>query len=259
MGTYVLTGGATGIGAAIKEKLRAQGHRVVVIDLKEGDYLADLGDPETRSSVVSKVADEVPEIDGLITCAGVASQFPNTGKILAINYFGTTEVIEGLSANVVTGGRIIAISSNSAPMSTRPDLIDALLDGPEAAAVAMGAELNGHECYASSKNAVARYMRRTAPILAQRGISFNALAPGYISTPPFAFSTLKQPEFKSPQIVLLKFQYSKFGPMAIKSRSPGASILSSQFPRKRPKFMVSMMTWSLTSPILRPLHQKSFR
>jgi NAD(P)-dependent dehydrogenase (short-subunit alcohol dehydrogenase family) len=183
MGTYVLTGGATGIGAAIKEKLRAQGHRVVVIDLKEGDYLADLGDPETRSSVVSKVADEVPEIDGLITCAGVASQFPNTGKILAINYFGTTEVIEGLSANVVTGGRIIAISSNSAPMSTRPDLIDALLDGPEVAAVAMGAELNGHECYASSKNAVARYMRRTAPILAQRGISFNALAPGYISTP----------------------------------------------------------------------------
>ena len=183
MGTYVLTGGATGIGAAIKEKLRAQGHRVVVIDLKDGDYLADLGDPETRSSVVSKVADEVPEIDGLITCAGVASQFPNTGKILAINYFGTTEVIEGLSANVVTGGRIIAISSNSAPMSTRPDLIDALLDGPEAAAVAMGAELNGHECYASSKNAVARYMRRTAPILAQRGISFNALAPGYISTP----------------------------------------------------------------------------
>lgn len=183
MGTYVLTGGATGIGAAIKEKLRAQGHRVVVIDLKEGDYLADLGDPETRSSVVSKVAAEVPEIDGLITCAGVASQFPNTGKILAINYFGTTEVIEGLAANVVTGGRIIAISSNSAPMSSRPDLIDALLDGPEAAAVAMGAELNGHECYASSKNAVARYMRRTAPGLAQRGISFNALAPGYISTP----------------------------------------------------------------------------
>ena len=183
MGTYVLTGGATGIGAAIKEKLRAQGHRVVVIDLKEGDYPADLGDPEIRSSVVSRVAAEVPEIDGLITCAGVASQFPNTGKILAINYFGTTEVIEGLAANVVTGGRIIAISSNSAPMSSRPDLIDALLDSSEAAAVAMGAELNGHECYASSKNAVARYMRRTAPSLAERGISFNALAPGYISTP----------------------------------------------------------------------------
>lgn len=183
MGTYVLTGGATGIGAEIKGQLRDQGHHVVVIDLKDGDYLADLGDPLARQAVISTVATEVPTIDGVITCAGVASQFPDTGKILAINYFGTTEVIDGLAANVVPGGRIIAISSNSAPMSSRPDLIDMLLEGTEENAVALGAELNGHECYSSSKNAVARYMRRTAPGLAQRGISFNALAPGYISTP----------------------------------------------------------------------------
>ena len=101
MGTYVLTGGATGIGAAIKEKLRAQGHRVVIIDLKEGDYLADLGDPKALQSVITKVATEVPVIDGLITCAGVASQFPDSGKILQINYFGTTEVIEGLEGNII--------------------------------------------------------------------------------------------------------------------------------------------------------------
>ena len=163
MGTYVLTGGATGIGAAIKEKLRAQGHRVVVIDLKEGDYLADLGNPETRREVVAKVAAEVTEIDGLITCAGVASQFPDSGKILQINYFGTTEMIDGLAGNIKSGGRVIAISSNSAPMSTRPDLVDTLLAGTEDEAVAMGGELHGHECYASSKSAVARYMRRTAP------------------------------------------------------------------------------------------------
>ena len=183
MGTYVLTGGATGIGAAIKEKLRAQGHRVVVIDLKEGDYLADLGNPQTRREVVAKVAAEVTEIDGLITCAGVASQFPDSGKILQINYFGTTEMIDGLADNIKSGGRVIAISSNSAPMSTRPDLVDTLLAGSEDEAVAIGSELHGHECYASSKSAVARYMRRTAPGLAQRGISFNTLAPGYISTP----------------------------------------------------------------------------
>ena len=149
MGTYVLTGGATGIGAAIKEKLRAQGHRVVVIDLKEGDYLADLGNRETRREVVAKVAAEVTEIDGLITCAGVASQFPDSGKILQINYFGTTEMIDGLAGNIKSGGRVIAISSNSAPMSTRPDLVDTLLAGKEDEAVAMGGEL--HECYASSK------------------------------------------------------------------------------------------------------------
>ena len=183
MGTYVLTGGAAGIGAAIKEKRRAQGHRVVSIDLKEGDYLADLGDPKARKSVITKVATEVPVIDGLITCAGVASQFPDPGKILQINYFGTTEVIEGLEGNIISGGRVIAISSNSAPMSSRPDLIEAMLEGSEEKTVELGGNLHGHECYASSKGAVARYMRRKAPGLAQRGISFNAIAPGYISTP----------------------------------------------------------------------------
>ena len=45
MGKYVLTGGATGIGAAIKQQLMDQGNDIVVIDLKDGDYLADLGDP----------------------------------------------------------------------------------------------------------------------------------------------------------------------------------------------------------------------
>ena len=127
MGKYVLTGGATGIGAAIKRQLLGQGHDIVVIDLKDGDYLADLGDPAVRKAVIDQVKADHPSIDGLITCAGVASQFPNPAKILQINYFGTVEIIEGLSENIVSGGRVVAISSNSAPMSTRPDLTDACL------------------------------------------------------------------------------------------------------------------------------------
>ena len=118
MGKYVLTGGATGIGAAIKQQLLDQGHNIVVIDLKDGDYLADLGDPVARKTVIDQVKAEHPSIDGLITCAGVASQFPNPAKILQINYFGTVEIIEGLSENIASGGRVVAISSNSAPMST---------------------------------------------------------------------------------------------------------------------------------------------
>ena len=54
-------------GLCIKEKLRAQGHRVVIIDLKDGDYLADLGDPKARKATITKVSTEVPVIDGLIT------------------------------------------------------------------------------------------------------------------------------------------------------------------------------------------------
>ena len=58
-----------------------------------------------------------------------------------------------------------------------------MLDGDEMAVVAMAGDLHGHECYASSKGAVARYMRRKAPELARQGVAFNAVAPGYIQTP----------------------------------------------------------------------------
>ena len=149
MGKYVLTGGATGIGAAIKRQLLDQGHDIVVIDLKDGDYLADLGDPAARKTVIEQVKADHPNIDGLITCAGVASQFPNPAKILQINYFGTVEIIEGLSENIVSGGRVVAISSNSAPMSTRPDLIDAMLGGDESAVIGMASDLHGCLLYTS--------------------------------------------------------------------------------------------------------------
>ena len=42
MATYALTGGATGIGAAIKNQLCDAGHRVIVVDLVDGDVCADL-------------------------------------------------------------------------------------------------------------------------------------------------------------------------------------------------------------------------
>ena len=183
MKTYLLTGGATGIGAAIRAQLTSAGHKVVTVDLKDGDYLADLGDASARANVIDRIKSDHPVLEGIITCAGVASQFPDPGKILSINYFGTTELISGLIDNVSSGGRVVAISSNSAPMCTKPELIDTLLSGDEAAAVAMGAGTNGHECYAGSKQAVARWMRRQAPEYARRGVSFNAIAPGYVQTP----------------------------------------------------------------------------
>ena len=94
----------------------------------------------------------------------MASQFPNPAKILQINYFGTVEIIEGLSENIASGGRVVAISSNSAPMSTRPDLVDAMLGGMKTPLSAWPVTYTAR-VYASSKGAVARYMRRKAPNL----------------------------------------------------------------------------------------------
>ena len=40
MGLYAMTGGATGIGNAIKEQLLSQGNQVIVVDIKDADILS---------------------------------------------------------------------------------------------------------------------------------------------------------------------------------------------------------------------------
>jgi len=183
MATYILTGGATGIGAEIKAQLLAAEHTVITLDIRDGDYNVDLGDARARATVVQQVKTNHPSIDGIITCAGVASHFPDAAKILSINYWGTIDLIAGLSENINQGGRIVAISSNSAPQCQRPELVDAMLANDERQAIALSADASGHDCYSGSKQAVARWMRKQAPEFARRGIMFNAIAPGYIETP----------------------------------------------------------------------------
>jgi len=181
--TYVLTGGATGIGAATKHKLWGAGHTVITVDIKEADYVADLGDASARAEVIDAIKRDHPALDGIITCAGVGSDFPDPAKILAINFFGSQALIAGLSGSVIAGGRIVAISSNSAPMCINDSLVQAMLSLDETEAAVQAATSNGHECYAGSKQAIARWMRQVAPEYAKRGIAFNAIAPGYIETP----------------------------------------------------------------------------
>ncbi len=48
MGTYALTGSASGIGAALKASLAAQGHTLITIDIKDADIIADLTTAEGR-------------------------------------------------------------------------------------------------------------------------------------------------------------------------------------------------------------------
>ena len=183
MATYVLTGGATGIGAAIRQSLTAQGHTTVILDIRDGDYTVDLSSPEQRASVVKQVSTDHPDIDGVITCAGVASHFPDKGKIVDINYWGTVDIISGLARSMSSGGRIVAISSNSAPQCQVPALIDAMLADDREGALTLAEAASGHDCYSGSKQAVARWVRQKAPEMARQGINLNAVAPGYIETP----------------------------------------------------------------------------
>lgn len=185
MATYAMTGGATGIGAAIKESLCENGHKVIVADIKNADIIADLSSAEGRRAAIEGIQTAANgRLDGFIACAGVATHVPNKALIPAVNYFGTTELMEGLAELLgKSKGAAVLISSNSAPMSTDSKFVDLLLDGDENAALAHVEGIDGQAAYSGSKQAVARWMRRNINRFAQLGIRVNAIAPGYTQTP----------------------------------------------------------------------------
>ena len=50
MGVYAVTGSASGMGRAVADKLRAAGHTVIGVDVKEADVVADLSTGSGRST-----------------------------------------------------------------------------------------------------------------------------------------------------------------------------------------------------------------
>ena len=185
MGTYAMTGGATGIGAAIRQRLHDEGNRVIVVDIKDADVIADLSSTDGRKAAISAIrSTAIDGLDGLVTCAGLGSNVPDRQLIAQVNYFGTVEVIEGLRDLLAARhGAVVLISSNSAPMNRSPDFVDLLLAGDQEAALRSAETLAAQEVYSGTKQAVARWMRRNVAGYAALGVRMNAVAPGYTQTP----------------------------------------------------------------------------
>lgn len=186
MGQYVLTGGATGIGAAIKQKLEQLGHACFVVDIKDADLVADLSRVEQRQTAIDEIKAQFPDgIDGFIPCAGVGPNVKPYSLIAKINYFGSVELVEGLSGLLEKKqGAVVMVSSNSASMpGTNQDYINHLLANDEQKACDLIDTLDGHNAYAGSKQAIARWMRKQSTDYAQKGIRINAVAPGIVKTP----------------------------------------------------------------------------
>lgn len=187
--TFLVTGSASGIGAATAARLRDQGAEVIGADLRDADITADLATTEGRRSLVEQARDLTGgRLDGVVACAGVALFDPLTIKV---NYFGAVATLEGLRPLLAAGRdpRAVVISSVASLHPTDPAIVDAALAGDEAAAVeaaqAAVACGDGAQIYASSKAAIARWVRRSAvtPEWAGAGIPLNAIAPGTIVTP----------------------------------------------------------------------------
>lgn len=185
MKTYAMTGGASGIGAAIKQALLDAGHQLIVVDVANADIEADLSTAEGRQCAIDAVKSAAPEgLDGFIACAGLGSHVQNLPLIARVNYYGTVELVEGLKDLLSSRkGSVVLISSNSAPMDTNPGYVTALLEEDESKVLQQLESMEGQTVYSGSKQAVARWMRRNTAAYASRGIRMNAVAPGYTETP----------------------------------------------------------------------------
>lgn len=185
MGTYVVTGGASGIGAAIRQQLQAEGHKVLVVDIQEADIVADLSTTSGRSAAIAAIREASDgNLTGLVACAGVGSHIPDRSLITAVNYFGAVELVEGLCDLLADSkGAVLLISSNSAPMKTNPDYVKTLLSGDLEAACKIAEGMEPQPVYSGSKQALTRWMRHNTRAYAARGIRMNAIGPGYTRTP----------------------------------------------------------------------------
>ncbi len=186
MATYAMTGGATGIGAALKDQLVADGHEVISVDIKEGDIIADLSTAEGREAAVVGISERAPDgLDGFIPCAGLPPVAKPLSLIAKVNYFGVIETVAGLKELIgKKRGSVLLVSSNSAPMMPTDDsFVQACLAGDEAAACADIDGRDGHSAYAGSKRAITLWMRRNVVDYAKAGVRMNAVAPGITMTP----------------------------------------------------------------------------
>jgi 3-oxoacyl-[acyl-carrier protein] reductase len=180
----IVTGGARGIGAAVAQRLAADGLAVVVLDLKEGDcgatvdaitaaggkavaVGADVSDADQVAAAVDKVAAELGPPTVLVNNAGVLRDnllfrmsVDDWDTVLGVHLRGSFLMSRAAQKHMVDQhfGRIINLSSSSA-LGNR-----------------------GQANYSAAKAGLQGFTKTLAIELGQFGITANAVAPGFIVT-----------------------------------------------------------------------------
>lgn len=190
MKTYVVSGAASGIGAATTAMLREQGHRVVTVDQRDADVVADLSTEQGRAEAVAGVQALTDVVHGLVPCAGIAGLTGvDSALLVSVNYFGALALVRGLRPQLAAAGgaAVVLLASNSITgmPGWNAEVATLCLRDDEPAARAAAAQVDSVMVYPSSKAALAWWARRegVTPEWIGAGIRINSVAPGLIETP----------------------------------------------------------------------------
>ncbi len=168
----IVTGGASGIGAATADRLRQAGHQVVTWDLHGGDIDCDISDPDAVSGALEQTLDRAGAPDRLVACAAVGASnvlitqdVADWKRVIDVNLTGTWLTMRAVAQTMIDngGGSIVAVSSVSGTVADR----------------GMGA-------YCVSKAGVDMLVRVAASEWGQHNIRVNAVGPGVTRTPMLA-------------------------------------------------------------------------
>jgi NAD(P)-dependent dehydrogenase (short-subunit alcohol dehydrogenase family) len=190
MRTIAVTGSASGIGAASAERLERDGCRVIRVDWKGGDVVADLGTTAGRRTAIEGVRRLAGDrLDGLLSGAGLGP-YDDPQAVLRVNYFGALAVLDGLRDLLARGSEpaAVAISSIGALFTALvvPGCVEACLADDEPGAGAALDGKDGNTAYVTAKHALALALRRRATEWGALGVRLNAVLPGKVATPMLA-------------------------------------------------------------------------